>query len=105
MKGCGREGKSSSAICDPDSIVSYNTRDRVDDILYNILTNTTSPCDGENGFKVVFTLMKQVEDINGCYYPKSCNAEKMARGLHDRFGVGKKGCNDGVLFLLAVDDR
>jgi len=29
----------------------------------------------------------------------------MAKGLHDRFGVGDKYCNDGLLFLLAVDDH
>ena len=43
--------------------------------------------------------------MDGCWGKKECNAEKMARGLHDRFGVGKKGCNDGLVFLLAVDDR
>jgi len=29
----------------------------------------------------------------------------MARGLHDKFGVGSQGCNDGVLFLLSIEDR
>jgi len=26
-------------------------------------------------------------------------------GLFDRIGLGKAGCNDGVLFLLSVKDR
>ena len=61
MKACGRSGKNSSAICDPDNIVSISTRDQVDGILYNIYTSTSSPCDYE-GFKVVFTLMNTITD-------------------------------------------
>ena len=38
-------------------------------------------------------------------YSLECKAEKMARGLHDKFGVGNYGCNDGLVFLLSIDDR
>ena len=65
--------------------------------------NTKSTCDSQ-GWKVVFTLMRSMKSQSGCY-TDACNAEKMARGLFDRFGVGKAGCNDGLLFLLSVDDR
>ena len=67
--------------------------------------NTTSPCDEKHGFKVLFVLMRKIDD--GLMYcsDKKCKAEKMAKGLHNRFGLGKKNCNDGVLFLLSVEDR
>ena len=75
-----------------------------------ILRNTTSPCDNNNGYKVVFALMSTIGTQEGCGgwfsgNEKQCNAEKMARGLHDKYGVGSGSCNDGVLFLLATLDR
>ena len=33
------------------------------------------------------------------------HAEEFAKRLHDSWGVGHKGCSDGVLLLLAVIDR
>ena len=48
--------------------------------------------------------MGHIEQQVSCY-TKSCNAEKMAIGLHNRFGVGVAGCNDGLVFLLAANDR
>ena len=32
-------------------------------------------------------------------------AEAFARQLHNAWGVGRAGCNDGVLLLLSVQDR
>ena len=32
-------------------------------------------------------------------------AAQFAKELHTRWGVGDKACNNGVLFLLSVDDR
>lgn len=48
--------------------------------------------------------MEYVDNFDDC---KSfeCDARKMALGLHDRFGVGKAGCNDGVLLLFAIKNR
>ena len=103
---CGRWNRETTAICDPDTTIDYSTSNKVDDILSEILTSTNSPCDDENGFKVVVTLMNYIGDTSECESSDNdCKAEKMARGLHDRFGVGKEGCDDGVLFLLSFKDR
>jgi uncharacterized protein len=105
MVRCGRAGRNSTAICDPDNQISFAARERVDAIAELTLKNTSSPCDPKRGFKVAFVLMSHIDDLSGCWYNKQCNAQKMTKGLHDRFGIGKRGCNDGVLFLLSIRDR
>lgn len=101
---CGRAGQKGTAICDPDSIITMKNRDKIDAILENILLTTRSPCDQRYGFKVVFTLMREIESM-GWSYSKEQKAKAMAEGLHNRFGIGNYECNDGVLFLLSIEDR
>ena len=102
---CGRGGKV-SWICDPDKILSYETADFVDELLFSVRENTFSGCrwgDRNPGFQIGVAVMKKMRPIPGKSI--AVTAEKFAKHLHDRWGVGKVGCDDGAVLLLSISDR
>ena len=110
LSKCGRDGRGSTAICDPDGIISFEARNNVDEMIAFILRNTTSPCDNNNGYKVVFALMSTIGTQEGCGgwfsgNEKQCNAKNMAKGLYNKWRIGSGSCNDGVIFVLGTDPR
>ena len=102
---CGRGGKV-SWICDPDKILSYETADFVDELLFSVRDNTFSGCrwgDRNPGFQIGVAVMKKMRRLPGKSI--AVTAKKFAQHLHDRWGVGKAGCDDGVVLLLSITDR
>lgn len=91
---CGRANVPRSALCDPDRLL---TKDKQDEL---------------EGYMNAFTLadaavvvIKQM-DLNSVRAPDvDLAAERYARGLHDRYGVGNKDTQNGVLIFLSIDDR
>ena len=53
--------------------------------------------------QVAVALMESMQPSSGKSTAE--RAEIFAKDLHNRWGVGQKGCDDGVLLLLAVNDR
>ena len=102
---CGRRGKV-SWICDPDKILSYETADFVDELLFSVRENTFSVCrwgDRYPGFQIGVAVMKKMRRIPG--ESIAVTAKNFAKHLHDRWGVGKAGCDDGAVLLLSITDR
>ena len=101
---CGRRGRV-SWICDPEKILSYETANKIEELLYSVAKNTVSGCSsGEKaGFQIGVAVLKKMLRIPGESVKET--AEKFAKHLHDSWGVGHAGCDDGAMLLLSILDR
>ena len=104
LGSCGRRGKV-SWICDPDEVLSYETANKVEELLYSVGKNTASGCSsGEKaGFQIGVAVLKEMRSIPGESVEET--AEKFTKHLHDSWGVGHAGCDDGAMLLLSILDR
>lgn len=104
LEACGRRGKV-SWICDPESILSYETANNIEELLYSVRKNTNSGCsEGENpGFQIGVAVLNRMRSHSDESVAET--AEKFAKHLHDSWGVGNAGCDDGAVLLLSTDDR
>ena len=107
FKACNRQGPSS--VCDPDHLLSPKASDRIEGVLLDVAAGThpyaLRECgtQGLEGFQVAVAVMRGME-VPASETPAS-QAEAFAKALHQRWGVGNKACNNGVLLLLSVHDR
>ena len=104
VKACGRRGKV-SWICDPENILSYEAADMIEELLYSIVKNTASGCsnDKEPGFQIGVVVLNRMSAIPG--EPVEETAKTFAKHLHDSWGVGHAGCDDGAMLLISILDR
>lgn len=104
LDACGRRGKV-SWICDPESILSYESANNIEELLYSVRKNTNSGCSkGENpGFQIGVAVLNRMRSNSDESVAKT--AEKFAKHLHDSWGVGNAGCDDGAVLLISTDDR
>ena len=104
LRSCGRRGKA-SWICDPDNVLSYETANKVEELLYSVGKNTVSGCssDEKAGFQIGVAVFKKMRDLPGESVEET--AEKFTRHLHDSWGVGHANCDDGAMLLLSILDR
>ncbi|KNC84978.1 hypothetical protein SARC_02833 [Sphaeroforma arctica JP610] len=106
-KACHRmHTQGTSYVCDPDDILSVEAADKIEAIFNAIVKDTTSPCQlpkKEGGYQVALALMNSFE--TDATVPMETNAGRMARGLHDKWGVGHHNCHDGVLVMVSVSQR
>ena len=101
---CGRRGKV-SLICDPDNVLSYKTANKLEELLYSIGKNTASGCssDEKPGFQVGVAVLKRMRIFS--WESVEETAEKFTKHLHDSWGVGHAGCDDGAMLLLSIHNR
>lgn len=101
---CGRKGKV-SWICDPEKILSYKAANKIEELLYSVVKNTVSGCSsGEKaGFQIGVAVLHRMSRIPGESVEET--AEKFAKHLHDSWGVGHAGCDDGAMLLVSILDR
>ena len=106
VETCGRRGKV-SWICDPENILSYGAADKIEELLYSIVKNTASGCsyyhNGKPGFQIGVAVLNQMSGIPG--EPVEETAKTFAKHLHDSWGVGHAGCDDGAMLLISILDR
>ena len=106
VETCGRRGKV-SWICDPENILSYGAADKIEELLYSIVKNTASGCsyyhNGKPGFQIGVAVLNQMSGIPG--EPVEETAKTFAKHLHDSWGVGHAGGDDGVMLLISILDR
>lgn len=102
-KACNRREKV-SWICDPDQLLSDETATKVEQKLHFVRKNTFSGCSLETnpGYQIAVAVLKGMRSTANESVPET--AEKFAKHLHDRWGVGNTGCDDGVMLLLATND-
>lgn len=106
---CGRGGRPSN-ICDPDNVLNdEKATNRIEGILKDIWEGkepyAKAPCGAKDlqGYQVAVAIMRKMEVKWGRSASKA--AQTMAKSLHARWGVGDAACDNGVLLLLAVEDR
>lgn len=104
---CNRQKK--SALCDPDGFVSDSEGDTIDGLI-NLInsrteTFTNAPlCRASNqGPQVAVSIVNRMARIPG--EDKSTTAYEFARALHDKWQVGDKQCQNGVVLFVSVSDR
>ncbi|PSC70754.1 glycoside hydrolase [Micractinium conductrix] len=105
---CGRPGVDRTALCDPDGLLSAKSKDYVEGVINAITSGeppyTQASCgDSMQGYQVAVAVMRSLLVPSGQAPGEA--AAQFAKELHTRWGVGDKACNNGVLFLLSVDDR
>jgi len=94
---CGRNG--ASFLCDPDHVIQPWAADKIDKIISEIGLDR-SDC-SEGGPQIGVALMDKFI-LSGSV---ESTAKSFAKKLHDKWGVGQKSCNNGILFLLSKTDR
>jgi uncharacterized membrane protein YgcG len=94
---CGRPGVAASAICDPDNLLSKQNKDDIESKI-NALHSTA---------ELAVVIIDQMKSESSWSFFRSIDSmtEKFARGLHDKWGVGDKNTNNGVLIFLSIRDR
>ena len=98
---CGLEAP--SFVCDPSRVLSDQAR-------YDLAVLTDAIKDGikdedcgvDKGFQVAVIISDHTQTRA---FSTAENCVEGARNLMDDFGVGERGCNNGVVLLLALDDR
>ena len=107
---CGRPHRSS--VCDPDGLLSEEDADAVDELLDAIHRGVKAGGDAgypyapacKSGKPRGFELAVAVVRRAGGGGSAALRAERLARGLHDSWGVGD-ACGSGLVLLVAVEDR
>ena len=104
VKGCGRRGEV-SWICDPENILSYKAANKIEELIYSVVKNTYSGCsnDEKPGFQIGVAVLNRMRGIPG--EPVEETAKTFAKHLHDSWGVGHAGCDDGAMLLISILDR
>jgi uncharacterized membrane protein YgcG len=97
---CGR-GLHKSNICDPDNMLTAEEGDAIEGRLNFIHEEHTTPCGTEpRGVQMSVALMKNMDTKGGLD-----SAEVFARYLHHKWGIGYSECDNGIMLLVAVENR
>ena len=107
---CNRPAGRPSWLCDPDRILSKGPADEIEGILRDIAQAkkpfAKSACSGK-GHQVALAALGRL-DLSS---PSSSSVsaadatEEFASSIMDIWGVGQAGCDDGVVVVLAKEDR
>jgi len=99
-----------SWICDADGLLSHKGANVVEGVI-KLIAAGESPyvqrkCGsaGLQGYEVAVAVMSQMDTL-GREAVKDLVAKEFAEKLHAKWGVGRAECQNGVLILLAVEDR
>lgn len=104
---CGR--KLSSAVCDPEGFLPFAQADTVDGIVNFINAGThgfhkTVPCRSSAPVGAQLAVAV-VSSLPSGFLKAPRRAFKLAKDLHDSWGVGDINCQNGVVLVLAINDR
>ena len=91
---CGRPSVTKSSICDIDNMMTSEDKDVIEGYINKI----------EDDEIAVLVIKKMAATYIG-YNSIERASERFARQVHDNWGVGRVGEDNGALIFLAVDDR
>jgi uncharacterized membrane protein YgcG len=91
---CGRQNVPRSAVCDPDRYIKSDKLDEIEGYINAI-----------SSVEVAVVIIKQMDLYSANTVNVDTAAEHYARELHNRYGVGDKTTNNGILVFLSIDDR
>ena len=97
----GRPGVKQTNLCDPDNILTKDTKD--------ILEGCLNGFSQENLAKGVVAIVNKVGSTDEYKFIEGGNnekaIEKFTRDLHDLWGIGDKDTQNGLLLFMSVRDR
>ena len=101
---CGWPNTNTAHVCDPDGVISdgpFNIQqlNAIDAVLADI-EGGTKCAPGSAQFAVA-----AVAKMDGGSGSKANRARAWAKGLHDKWGVGHKECQNGIVLFLSLRDR
>ena len=95
--GCGRPNvKTSSAICDPENILTKENQDVIEGFINAVPTTSAQ-------IAVVIIRSMDTKFIGSSTIEAA--TEKFARSLHDAWGVGSSETQNGILLFLSLTSR
>jgi uncharacterized membrane protein YgcG len=103
---CGRGGRK-SAVCDPDGVLPRGAADVVDGVANFVAEGSHGfakmDCAGrQTGYQVAVAVLRRMKDDGRAQDERVAH---FARELHDSWAVGDAACNNGVVLVVALDDR
>jgi uncharacterized membrane protein YgcG len=103
---CGHDGRR-SAVCDPDGLLPDDAVKIIDGLVNFIAEGSHGfakmTCAGHpTGYQVAVAVLQKMADDRRSL---DARAKNFATKLHDGWGVGDAECQNGVLLLVAIDDR
>jgi len=102
---CGYEGGDDQAnrvICDTDNYLTHSEKKELNSKIQELVHDFKIPkCELESEIAIV--LISKM--VNPFYETLDNTAKRYAKALHDKYGVGKVECNNGMLMFLAIEDR
>lgn len=90
----GRPGLARSSVCDPNNILTVDTKNVIEGYLNNFKTETG-----------VVIINKMDDNFIAAANSKNEAAGTFAVELHNRWGVGDKAKEDGLLIFISTEDR
>jgi uncharacterized membrane protein YgcG len=91
---CGRPGVQRSAICDPDNIISQDSKNVIEGII-NKVDRAEMAVVVVNSMSMYFKSFQTMESAS----------QNFAKTIHDDWGVGDKNSLNGLVLFLSVGDR
>lgn len=91
---CGRKGVHRSVICDPENILSKDSKD----IIEGYIIEVEEKHQLQFGIAVVNTMQVLESQIDR-------EAKRYAESLHTTWGVGDKTTENGIVLFLSIEDR
>ena len=103
-EACGQRGNV-FRVCDPENILSYEAANKIQEFIFSVVENTDSGCrnDEKPGFQIGVAVLNRMRGIPGETVEET--AKTFAKHLHDSWGVGHAGCDDGAMLLISILDR
>jgi hypothetical protein len=98
---CGRKGVPKSVICDPENLLSKNSKDVIEGRIIEIEHKSKL----QFGIAVVRSMFVLERPMFVLESQIDKEAKRFAESLHTTWGVGNKNTENGVLVFLAIDDR
>jgi uncharacterized membrane protein YgcG len=93
-------------VCDPNQYLSQQAYSAIESRLALLEREHPHPCgDKKRGFQVAVALMKNLKSAFPDEPQLTANVEQSAAVVFNKWGVGHAACNNGLLILLAIDDR
>ena len=96
---CGRPTVERSSLCDPDDILTLESKD----IVEGYINVHTAGRGAEVAILVIERMSQNWLEANGNDIDVS--AERFARAVHDGWGVGDRVKHDGIVVFLSIVDR
>eukprot|EP00939_MAST-03C_sp_MAST-3C-sp1_P004025 g4025.t1 len=96
--------KSPGYVCDPSGVLSEEARENIATLLDAIERGVHDDACASGSFQVAVAISKRANQ-GSRRFASGDDAVEEAKRLMDDWGVGIKGCNNGVVLFLAMDDR